>query len=656
MMNKKNSFKKRSPSGFSFFVIKNKVYNVCMDNMTLKEMEKLHGRKKKPIGNISLKYKMAFVTALVALIPMITLAFLMIFFYSRATLERGNRQIQENIRIMSDRIAAVIDNGTVCSNNFTITTSNFYNDRTMKQVTRESRLLSEMTQDLLIYRGIDSIVYLNGDGLYITTDPALADMELEIRQSEYINTLINTNGATILMNAENNPMSREGREVVTLGKRVINTVTGEGLGFVLINLDRENLVKSAKSEISSYFLYDKSGYCISDANYEGILQSEELFDRLYAGENGTFIFEGKNAILEFGQKEINNESDWAKLFGFSDNSAILQYDGSSYLIARDDVTTYHWTLIGITNLNKFNVTGEELRFIMMITIGIAAVLLLISVLISVTLITRPLTVLHDGAEQIAEGDMTVRFHFKTRDEIGQLGRIFNYMTERNRELIEKVDEEAKKKREYELALIQEQVKPHFLYNTLDIIIMLIEMSRSKEAARVTQKLANYYKNSLSGSEEIVTVEREIQITRDYLDLQVMRYGDKFKYRFDIEDKIMGLQIPKMTLQPLVENAIYHGLKYKEEWGTITITGKLTDDGGAEVTVSDDGIGIEPERLKAMQDILARGEIPEDSERKHFGVYSVDHRMRLYYGDEYGIKVESVSGEGCTIKLKLRRPE
>ena len=233
-----------------------------------------------------------------------------------------------------------------------------------------------------------------------------------------------------------------------------------------------------------------------------------------------------------------------------------------------------------------------------------------------------------------------------KDEIGTLGRIFNYMTQRNLELLKQVDDEAKKKREYELALIQEQVKPHFLYNTLDIIIMLIEMNRSKEAARVTQKLASFYKNSLSGSEDIVTLERELQITRDYLDLQTMRYGDKFKYKFEVPLDLYYISIPKMTLQPLVENAIYHGLKYKEDWGTITISGELLNN-KAVLKVSDDGIGIDADKLKLMQGFLSSNEIPEDEDRKHFGVYSVDHRLRLYFGEEYGLNVESEFEKGTT---------
>ncbi len=590
-------------------------------NMTLKDMEKSHSDRRQSgrdkARNLSIKYKIAAMTVVVALIPIVVLTVLMLFFYNRAILERGNKQIEENIRIMSDRISSVLKNGELCSNNLTIEFSNFYNDKSMKKVTRESRITSQLSQSLLIYNGVSSIVFIDYDGNFYATDPALFTLEDEIKTSEYVGILDSKGGKTIMMLPGDNIMTRQDKEVVTMGKHVINIVTGSPLGFLFINMDKDYLIESSQSEISYYFLYDTEGYCISESEgNDAIYNDTDLIDSLYSKDSG-----------------------------------IIRYNKETYLIARDEIDEFHWQIVGITNLNKFNVTGKDLWFILILTGSVAALLLIISVLFSTNMVTKPLKKLHDGAERIAEGDMSYRFRFRTKDEIGRLGRIFNYMTQRNLELINQVDEEAKKKREYELALIQEQVKPHFLYNTLDIIIMLIEMNRSKEAARVTQKLASYYKNSLSGSEEIVPLEREIQITRDYLDLQTMRYGDKFKYKFDVMPDIMNVEIPKMTLQPLVENAIYHGLKYKKEWGTITIKG-AADGRYIVITVTDDGVGMEKEKLVAMQENLKNNVIPEDADKKHFGVYSVDHRMRLYYGEEFGIEVESAFGEGTTFILKL----
>lgn len=611
-------------------------------DMTLKDMEAYSSSRKKSkkerARNISIKYKIAFMTAVVALIPMVVLAVMMLFFYNRAIMERGNRHIEENIRIMSDRIESVLNNGELCSNNLTIEFSSFYNDKSLRQVNLDNKITSQLSQSLLIYNGISSIVFMDTEGRFYATDPVLYDIEDEIKDSDYTKELENAGGKTYLMDPTKNIMTRDDKEVITMGKHVINIVTGVPIGYIFINMDKDYLIESSASEISYYFLYDTNGYCISaSSKQDPIYEDTKLIGSLYLG-----------------------------------NDNLIRYNKENYLIARDDIAQYHWMIVGVTNLNKFNVTGKDLVFVLFITGMVTAVLLTVSMLFSANIVTRPLKKLHDGAEQIAEGDMSFRFRFKTKDEIGRLGRIFNYMTQRNLELLQQVDEEAKKKREYELALIQEQVKPHFLYNTLDIIIMMIEMGRSKEAARVTQKLANYYKNSLSGSEEIVTIERECQIIRDYLDLQTMRYGDKFTYEIDVADEIYSSSIPKMTLQPLIENAIYHGIKNKTQWGKIVVTGRVeeTENGTISlIKVFDDGIGIEETELEKLNLLLSddrkltTNEGDEDLESfasshdktkggSHFGLYSVSHRIKLYFGKEYGARIESIQGEGTTVYISL----
>lgn len=539
---------------------------------------------------------------------------------------------------MSDRISSVLLSGEVCSNNLTIEFSGYYNDKSMKQVTRDNKIISQLSQSLLIYNGISSIVFLDKYDRMYSTDPALYDLKKELYESEYVKKISDEGGKTIMMDQTNNLMNREGKEIITMGKHVINIVTGAPFGYIFINMDKNYLIESSQSEISYYFLYDTDGNIISETEKkDSIYDDNELIEHL-----------------------------------FTTDENYIKYNKESYLIAKDTIKSFPWTIIGITNLDKFNVTGKDLQFILLTTGTVTAILLLISVLFSTSYVTHPLKILHDGAQQIAEGDMSFRFRFKSKDEIGRLGRIFNYMTQKNLELLRQVDEEAKKKREYELALIQEQVKPHFLYNTLDIIIMLIEMNRSKEASRVTKKLANYYKNSLSGSEEIVTIEREIQIIQDYLDLQTMRYNDKFSYEIDVEDSIKSSEIPKMTLQPLVENAIYHGLKNKDGWGKITVTGR-TDGNIAVIKVIDDGIGMPLEDLEKLNRLLEDDEHYADEKKKlseeaeitshdstkggsHFGLYSVARRIKLYFGKEFGASIESKQNEGTTITIRVPKKD
>ena len=203
-------------------------------------------------------------------------------------------------------------------------------------------------------------------------------------------------------------------------------------------MNKDYLIENSQSEISYYFLYDSFG---------NIMKKENANDHIYEDE------ELIESLLTTKEK-------------------LIRHNNETYLLSKSAIDKYNMTVVGITNLNKFNVTGRDLKFIILTTGSFTAVLLIISVWFSANFVTKPLKVLHDGAEQIAEGDMSVRFRFRTKDEIGRLGRIFNYMTQKNLELLKQVDEEAKKKREYELALIQEQVKPHFLYNTLDIRILL----------------------------------------------------------------------------------------------------------------------------------------------------------------------------------------
>nr|WP_297704785.1 sensor histidine kinase [uncultured Butyrivibrio sp.] len=627
--------------------------NSDFKNMTLKDMEEYIPKGRRPgkerARNMSIKYKIASITILVALIPMVVLTVLMLFFYNRAIMQRADKQIEENIRIMSDRLSSVLQNGELCSNNLTIEFGNYYNDKSIKQVTRDNKIISQLSQSLLVYNGITSIVFLDNSGRFYSTDPYFNKDSDKIKYSNYVYVLSGAGGKTVLMDLKDNPFNREGKEVVTLGKHVLNIVTGQHLGYLFINMDKDYLIESSQSEISYYFIYDRDGNNIRQSSInDPIYEDEELIRSLYTTEN-----------------------------------KLVRYGKESYLFAKDDIDKFNLTVVGITNLNKFNVTGMDLCFIILTTGGFTAVLLLLSVAFSANFVTKPLKVLHDGAEQIAEGDMSVRFRFKTKDEIGRLGRIFNYMTQRNLELLKQVDDEARKKREYELALIQEQVKPHFLYNTLDIIIMLIEMNRSKEASRVTHKLASYYKNSLSGSEEIVTIEREIQIIRDYLDLQTMRYGDKFSYELDIDENIYSSHIPKMTLQPLVENAIYHGIKNMSGHGKITVLGRcieplneadLSDllaikNKYVELRVIDDGIGMDQEELSKLNDLLTKENVFDSDEKKlekeaeitdhdttkggsHFGLYSVAKRIKLYFGKEYGARIESRKMEGTTVIVSV----
>lgn len=223
------------------------------------------------------------------------------------------------------------------------------------------------------------------------------------------------------------------------------------------------------------------------------------------------------------------------------------------------------------------------------------------------------------------------------------------MLEHIQNLLQQVKEEQKRKRETELALFQIQIKPHFLYNTLDLIYVCCEMEDGKTGGKIAKALADYYRTCLSGGSEVISIGEELQNTENYLYIQRERYSDIITYHMNGTEKCLRYKIPKMTLQPLVENAIYHGLKEKDEGGCISIDVKEAAD-AVILEVADDGMGMEPEVFK---EILEK---KDEQGRKHFGLKNVHERIQLYFGEEYGLSIDKERKEGTCIRIRIPKLE
>ena len=201
----------------------------------------------------------------------------------------------------------------------------------------------------------------------------------------------------------------------------------------------------------------------------------------------------------------------------------------------------------------------------------------------------------------------------------------------------------------ELQALQAQINPHFLYNTLDSIIWMAESGKNEEVVQMTSALAKLLRQSISNEDEIVTVEREIEYTRNYLAIQKLRYRDQLEYIIDIDEEVLHRKIVKLVIQPLVENAIYHGIKYLDGKGMLLILGEIRD-GKVVITIRDNGVGMDEETLKH---ILEKKPEPKEKQRKktsHVGVYNVQNRLQLYYGKEYGLVYESMPGMGTGVSV------
>ncbi len=233
-------------------------------------------------------------------------------------------------------------------------------------------------------------------------------------------------------------------------------------------------------------------------------------------------------------------------------------------------------------------------------------------------------------------------------EIQILSDKINELLSRVRQLIEQVKEEQEKKREAELSLMQEQINPHFLYNTLYSVQQLCELDESKEASAMVLALSNFFRTGLSRGEDVITIDTEINHVKNYLVIQHMKYGDKFEYEIEIAPDIRDCRILKLTLQPLVENALHHGIQNQAGKGMITITGKR-EGGRILFEVRDTGAGMARERLEQVKKSMNQ---EEGYSQVSFGLRNVYSRLMLYYDGEAGLEIESVQGRGTVIKVYI----
>lgn len=267
-------------------------------------------------------------------------------------------------------------------------------------------------------------------------------------------------------------------------------------------------------------------------------------------------------------------------------------------------------------------------------------------------ILRPVRQLYQVTEKIAEGDFTVRAKTDSRDEIAVLAHSFNNMAENMQGLIDQIKEDEAKMHRADLRLLQEQINPHFLYNTLDTIVWLVESDQSQEAVQMVVTLSNFFRLVLSKGKEFITVKEEEQHIRSYLEIQKVRYHDILEYDIQIDKVLYGYQIPKLTLQPLVENSLYHGLKYKRAKGYIHITGERSD-GLIHLRVRDDGVGMDEEELTLLREEIQK---PCSETEKGFGLANVNERIRMYYGPQYGMSIFSEKGKGTIVELVMPATE
>lgn len=260
-------------------------------------------------------------------------------------------------------------------------------------------------------------------------------------------------------------------------------------------------------------------------------------------------------------------------------------------------------------------------------------------------ITRPVTEILGNVKEVGRGNFEISEISADSMEIEELDAGIRRMAEKIQHLLENVKREEEMQHLTQLQLLQAQINPHFLYNTLDTIIWLIEGGQSDDAVEMISSLSVFFRTSLSKGKDVIPLSEEKRHTISYLEIQQSRYRDILEFEIHIPEDFGGIMVPKLTLQPLAENALYHGIKNKRGGGKILIEGEK-DGKDLILRVTDNGQGMPAERLQEIQEAIRTGE------RAGFGLSAVAERLRLYYGDGYGMKIKSEEGKGTIVKVRL----
>jgi two-component system, sensor histidine kinase YesM len=269
----------------------------------------------------------------------------------------------------------------------------------------------------------------------------------------------------------------------------------------------------------------------------------------------------------------------------------------------------------------------------------------------------PIKKLHDMTATITKNDLQALVTHNNVDEITEMGLSFNIMIGRIRELLDAKVSEQENLKKAELRALQAQINPHFLYNTLDTIIWMTESKKTDEVIEIVRALSNFFRISLSKGRDWITIEEEIERTRSYLTIQKMRYRDIVDYQIEMDEGVADNTVLSLVLQPLVENALYHGVKNKRQGGTIIVRARPRNQDEVLLQVEDNGIGFTAERLAQLQAKLDddSGELKSES---GYGIGNVNKRIKLYYGRQYGISIQSEyqAGTCATIVIPARRDD
>ena len=392
------------------------------------------------------------------------------------------------------------------------------------------------------------------------------------------------------------------------------------------------------------------GVLLIDIRYSSL---EQLFDGVNLGNggyvylissSGEIIYHPQAQLIDSGIVRENN----LEVSGLRDGNYRQTVDGEERTVTVKTVGYTGWKVVGVTPLDGVSLNNIKTK--LLVIFMIAFVLFIMTIINSYisSRITDPIKELEKSVNEIEAGNLETEVRSGGSYEIQHLGNSIQNMARQIRRLMDDIVAEHESKRKSEFDTLQAQINPHFLYNTLDIIVWMIENENLTDAVRVVTALARFFRISLSRGKSIITVRDELEHVRNYLMIQHMRYKNKFTYTVEAEDEVLDLASLKLVLQPLVENAIYHGMEFMDGDGEIRIRA-WRQDKDLFMSVSDNGLGMTREQVKRL---FGDTDHMPSGRGSGIGVKNDHQRIRLYFGNDYGLEIQSEPDEGTTVTAHL----
>ena len=418
------------------------------------------------------------------------------------------------------------------------------------------------------------------------------------------------------------------------------------------------LVTKPVVDLDSRTVYGYVMFVIKESNFASIFENNMPQNV----ESSFYILNEEEIVISSSDKTIITQNI-QKIGTFSEAELKVLYGKGSltknvggqemlYTISQELKDPVQWTVISCQPLDSLLI-GQKILNKWILVIGTVACLvaLFISYIIARSL-SRPIMELASTIHDAAEGNLSQKANRQSAGEIEILYEGFNNLMNAVNRLLRRVYQEQEEKSEYQFHLIQAQIKPHFLYNTLEMIKSLIDLEKGETASQCISAMASFYRLSLNRGNDIISVYDEVKLSQQYMYLQKLRYIEYLDYRFNIPEELTKYQLPKMTLQPILENSIYHGIKEKQEEGIVEI--ELTEHGDSlRFVIVDNGIGMTKEMLSHLQQTIKSSSDLEESESpKSFGMASVNRLLKLLYGENYSFVIESEYGEFTKVTILI----